>query len=165
VSEELLLAAQREAFSNFLDDFVEPSLTSRSEALRDRLDAVLVGIICGPSRERRENLDEGNPVWVTTDGYRELRRKWRKKLADIFEKAFGLHLLLERSPLDYFYDFPAYLDDYDTNFMEIHGATADRESSQVCLCLRQAIKSRPKPLRGSPTHAVNVIVPALVLLL
>ena len=156
---------EREAFSNFLDDFVEPSLTSRSEALRDRLDTVLTGVISFPSRERRENLDEGNPTWVTNEGFIELRRQWRKKLVDVFEKAFGLRLMLEKSPLNYFYDFPAYWTDYQPNHMESAELRIGRESNKVCLCLRSTITARPKPSRSISAGSPYVIVPALVLLL
>jgi hypothetical protein len=117
-----------------------------------------------PNRERRENIDEGNPTWVTYEGFEELRRQWRKKLVDVFEKAFGLRLMLARSPVEYLYDFPGYLDDYKASFMESADLRMDQESSKVCLCLRPAISSRPRSSRSPRAKAVTII-PALVLLL
>ena len=155
---------EREAFYSFLNDVFEPSLTSRSEILRDRLDAALIGTISFPSREPRENADERSPIWVTREGFEEMRRQWRKKLTNVFEVAFGLRVMLERSSVDYFYDFPAYSEGYKASFMETVEPRVNNQVNKVCLCLRSAISSRPKSLHSPRAPAEN-IVPALVLLL
>jgi hypothetical protein len=72
--------------------------------------------------------------------------------------------MLERSPLEYFYDVPTYPETFETGRMESTEPHLAKESSKVCLCIRPLLSARPRSSPTSQREAAEVVVPALVLL-
>ena len=158
---------------DYLDDVLRPRTSAKAEIFRDRLGAVVMDLfqpgfggqrqMCAATELREQLVESTNQhmQWCNSVGL-----AFRETFELAFKKAFELRLMLENSPAEYCFDFPACLEDFDQAHMDAVESEWYREGKIVCMCLQPAIFAKTRAVEtGERSVPRKPMVAARVLLL